>query len=306
MDSEQTQAVLALLTGYVSHELKLWLESQKGLDAFGVPCDDPQWGLETFDIRSERGPRGSNETAPVPSPVKPFQAKQEPSVQVPSFRERENLPGGACFSSFMSLRQSHQSEGPKTLEEREAQISVSRARAQSCTRCPLGVQRRGVLWGTGPADASIMFIAAGGNPAELDQGRMMPGADGELLERIIAAMSKLTPEASIERIYMTNVIKCSHNPGKQRETSASRCLGWLREEVRAVCPKVIVVWGAFAYHAMVGGRDPISVVRGTVFQFEGVPAIVTHHPHEVSTNVKLKGFIWKDVQQAVELLKQRV
>ena len=146
--------------------------------------------------------------------------------------------------------------------------------------------------------------AAGGNPKELETGRIMTGEAGEMLDRIVAAMAKLSPMAEPERIYMTNVLKCAHVPPRPQALEAARkCLPVLREEIAIVAPKVIIIWGEFAFRAMFGTDALISQVRGQVFKFEGISAIPTHHPMEMVKNPKLKGRTWADLQAALEIAK---
>ena len=150
-----------------------------------------------------------------------------------------------------------------------------------------------------------MFVAAGGNPAEIDEGRIMTGAAAELLDNIVHAMAGLHSEARAERIYMTNVIKCAKCPARGKAQDCARlCLPWLQKEVSIVAPDVIVVWGELAYRAMFGGDSLISQVRGCELVFEGVKTIATHHPLEMIRNPGLKARVWADMKLAVSFIKK--
>lgn len=299
MDSSHVQAVLGCLLRDVASGLSEWLELQKALGAECVPPDDPGYGVPAVVVRAQSSS---------------LEAVQPPSASVRSVSVSPSpakpCVGGAllgCLASFNALRGSEQQAVPETREEKAAALEQLRIRASGCRMCRLGGVRRDIVWGSGPCDASIVFVAAGGNPNELEKGRIMPGDAGVLLDRIIAAMSKLHPEAAPERIYMTNVIKCASLPAKpEMREIAKCCLNILREEIRIISPKVVVVWGPLAYQAMFGGAAQVSQVRGMVQKFENIPAVVTHHPLEILRNENLKGRTWADVKLAVEQLPPRI
>ena len=100
------------------------------------------------------------------------------------------------------------------------------------------------------------------------------------------------------------IIKCCATPaGPQRAAVAKMCVRYLREEVRLVQPKVILIWGQMAYSAMFGDDTNIISVRGEMRRFEQIPAIATHHPLECIRSPKLKGPVWNDVRTVLSLLK---
>lgn len=314
VDSHQVQAVLGCLLSEVAAELSGWCEAQKDLGAEYLPLDDASYGVQT------RGP------VFVPAPAQRVAARASAGVgaqapqpqsadgaQVRGISEKRPHPamsGGmltGCLASFNALRGSDKPARLENNAEKAAALEMLRCRTASCRLCRLGGVRRDIMWSTGPCDASVMFVAAGGNPHELESGRIMPGEAGVLLDRIIAAMAKLHPEASPDRIYMTNVIKCASFPNKAEiRDVVKNCLNVLREEIRIISPKVIVVWGPLAYQAMFGGDVQISQVRGTVQKYENIPTIVTHHPLEMIKNGNLKGRTWADVQLAVAQLPRNI
>lgn len=293
------QAVLGCLLRDVASGLSEWLELQKELGAECVPPDDPGYGVPAVVVR-----------APVPS--RDVARQPSASVRPASVASSSARPVGGssllgCLASFNALRGAERQVMPATREEKAAALEQLRIRASSCRMCRLGGVRRDIVWGSGPCDASIVFVAAGGNPNELEMGRIMPGEAGVLLDRIISAMAKLHPEAAPERIYMTNVIKCASFPAKPEMREVAKCcLNILREEIRIISPKVVVVWGPLAYQAMFGGAGQVSQARGMVQKFENIPAVVTHHPLEILKNENLKGRTWADVKLAVEQLPPRI
>ena len=314
VDSHQVQTVLGYLLRDVATGLSGWIEAQKELGAEYLPMDEPGYGMRTGSAMfvSTPTPSVAVRTAPISEGQTAYPPKAEvaPSRGASGPRPASAMSGGAltgCLASFNALRGSDKPVRLESKAEKSAALDVLRCRTASCRLCRLGGVRRDIMWSTGPCDASMMFVAAGGNPRELESGRIMPGDAGVLFDRIVAAMAKLHPEASPERIYMTNVIKCASFPNKAEIRDVAKCcLNVLREEVRIISPKVIVVWGPLAYQAMFGGDVQISQVRGTIQKFENIPTIVTHHPLEMIQNGNLKGRTWADVQLAVAQLPRSI
>ena len=294
-----TKAILTLLTQTVAHDLSNWLESQRNLGSDGLPAEDIAWAIPSEIKPVSKTSQPDTVTARVSVP--------QPQVSTVSANLRPS-PGGTSSSgsmaSFMALRQSSVRPQYQSSEERETVLNTQKAHAEACRQCILGNTRQGIIWGKGPADAKMVFIAAGGNPRELETGRIFTDEAAQLIDRIVQAMSDLHPDCSAERIYMTNVIKCACVPPRNKTVDIARsCLRFLRQEIQIIQPKVIVIWGEMAYRAMFGDMQTISQIRGTWNVFEGVPAMTTHHPLEMIKNPKLKGRVWQDLQLAVEKLK---
>lgn len=299
LNAEETHLLLTLFAQEIGIELSNWVENQKSLGLLETPVDDPQWGIAAIN------PINPMKSVRVATPTSDRERSALPTSQEVSSPSRTSLMGG-CFKAFESIRSHQEAPVLLTVADREAANIALKSRASACKNCVLGGQRRDILWGYGPCDASILFVAAGGNPAELEAGRIMPGAAAELLDKIVNAMAGLHEEARPDRIYMTNIIKCACIPAKKdvREV-ARRCLPYLRHEVKIVSPKIIVVWGELAFRTMTGSDALISQARGSFFNFEGVPAMATHHPMEMIKNPQLKARVWNDLKLVVDKLSEK-
>ena len=289
----QTQTLLAMLLADASRELQNWIANQQELGAITAPVDDPTWG-NAQNLPQYQQP--TTQTAAKPTTVIPPHTAQ---------KSKTNSSQATTMAMFKSLRK----ESPKpqlyTTHEKILALDVHAAKIGACRQCMLGNLRQRIFAGYGPANAQIMFVAAGGNPKEPDAGRIMTGEAAEMLDKIIAAMANLSPIATPERIYMTNVIKCAHLPPRtQALDTAKKCLPLLREEINIIAPKVIIIWGELAFRAMFGSDALISQVRGQIFKFEGFSAIPTHHPMEMIKNPKLKARTWDDLQLALDIAKK--
>jgi uracil-DNA glycosylase len=146
--------------------------------------------------------------------------------------------------------------------------------ASACTKCRLAGGRTQVVYGTGNADADLMFIGEGPGYYEDKQGEPFVGAAGQLLNRMLE-------EIGVRRgdVYIANVIKC-RPPGNRDPLpeEVDACTPWLREQIALIEPRVIVTLGNFATRFMLDKPVSISRVRGQRFPLEGRTIIPTFHP----------------------------
>jgi uracil-DNA glycosylase family 4 len=146
--------------------------------------------------------------------------------------------------------------------------------ASGCTKCRLSGGRTQVVYGTGNADADLMFIGEGPGYYEDKQGEPFVGAAGQLLNRMLE-------EIGVRRadVRITNVILC-RPPGNRdpMPDEVETCTPWLREQIELVDPRVIVTLGNFATRFMLDRPVSISRVRGQRFPLEGRIVIPTFHP----------------------------
>jgi uracil-DNA glycosylase family 4 len=87
--------------------------------------------------------------------------------------------------------------------ERREQLKAVYERAKNCTRCPLHQTRTTVVFGSGNADADLMFVGEAPGANEDKQGLPFVGQAGKLL-------TKLLGEIGLDRdqVFICNVVKC--------------------------------------------------------------------------------------------------
>ena len=146
--------------------------------------------------------------------------------------------------------------------------------ASACTKCRLAGGRTQVVYGTGNADADLMFIGEGPGYYEDKQGEPFVGAAGQLLNRMLEGIGVRRSD-----VYIANVIKC-RPPGNRDPLpeEVDACTPWLHEQIALIEPRVIVTLGNFATRFMLDKPVSISRVRGQRFPQEGRTIIPTFHP----------------------------
>jgi len=181
----------------------------------------------------------------------------------------------------------------------EALVSV-REDIGDCTRCKLHMLgRKQVVFGVGNPDADLMFVGEAPGADEDEQGIPFVGRAGQLLTKIIEAI-----ELSRDDVYIANVIKCRPPGNRNPEPDEiERCEPFLFRQIDTIKPKVIVTLGKFAAQTLLRTDDPISRIRGRVFDYRGARLVPTFHPAYLLRNPSSKREVWEDMKLVRKLLK---
>jgi DNA polymerase len=172
-----------------------------------------------------------------------------------------------------------------------------------CSRCKLhALGRRQVVFGVGNPNADLMFVGEAPGADEDIQGIPFVGRAGQLLTKIIEAIGLRR-----EDVYIANVIKCRPPQNRNPEQDeVDTCEPFLFQQVDAIRPKVIVALGTFAARTLLRTLDPISRLRGRVYEYRGAKLIPTFHPAYLLRNPASKREVWEDMKIVRELLKPEV
>lgn len=198
---------------------------------------------------------------------------------------------------------------PRTTLDREAKLNVLQAmdtdEVKPCRKCGLCEGRTNTVFGEGDADAKLMFIGEGPGQTEDETGRPFVGKAGELLDKMIVAMG-----LTREQVYIANVVKC--RPPNNRAplpTEVDACWDYLRRQVEAINPRVIVTLGGPATNRILMTEKGITAIRGawsqcTLFN-PPIPVMPTFHPAFLlrSYTPDNRKKVWADLQQVMGLLK---
>jgi uracil-DNA glycosylase len=179
-------------------------------------------------------------------------------------------------------------------------LATIRADIGDCTRCKLHtLGRRQVVFGVGNPNADLMFVGEAPGADEDVQGEPFVGRAGQLLTKIIEAIG-----LSRSDVYIANVIKCRPPQNRNPEQDeVDTCEPFLFRQVDVIQPKVIVALGTFAARALLRTLDPISRLRGRVFEYRGAKLIPTFHPAYLLRNPSSKREVWEDMKLVRSLLK---
>jgi uracil-DNA glycosylase family 4 len=141
-------------------------------------------------------------------------------------------------------------------EERREALKDLYRQARGCTRCPqLAATRKTVVFGSGNADANLMFVGEAPGKNEDEQGLPFVGQAGKLLD-------KLLEEIGLQRsdVFICNVLNC-RPPGNRDPApiEIENCQDYLLRQVELIQPHVICTLGNFATKLL--RADPTGITR---------------------------------------------
>lgn len=169
-----------------------------------------------------------------------------------------------------------------------------------CSRCKLHrLGRKQVVFGVGNPNADLMFVGEAPGADEDVQGIPFVGRAGQLLTKMIAAI-----DLSRDDVYIANVIKCRPPENRNPEPDeVETCEPFLFQQIDAIRPKVIVALGKFAAQTLLRTQDPISRLRGRVYDFRDAKLIPSFHPAYLLRNPSAKRDAWDDLKKVRDLLR---
>jgi uracil-DNA glycosylase family 4 len=169
-----------------------------------------------------------------------------------------------------------------------------------CTRChELASTRTQTVFGVGDPQARLVFLGEAPGADEDKQGEPFVGRAGQLLTKIIEAIG-----LTRQQVYIANVIKC-RPPGNRNpeQDEVATCEPFLFEQIAAIRPKVVVALGKFAAQSLLRSTEPITKLRGRVFEFRGASLIPTFHPAYLLRNPPAKREVWEDMKKVRDMLQ---
>jgi DNA polymerase len=222
----------------------------------------------------------------------------------PSWRERvdrEPEPAAAGFSRPDDVRLKADATGVIELTPVES-LAVVRADIGDCTRCKLhALGRKQIVFGVGNPQADLMFVGEAPGADEDIQGIPFVGRAGQLLTDIIEKGLQI-PRRDV---YIANVIKCRPPQNRNPEPEeVETCEPFLFQQIDIIKPKVIVALGKFGAQTLLRTLEPISRLRGRVFDYRGAKLVPTFHPAYLLRNPSSKREVWEDMKLVRKLLAE--
>jgi len=222
----------------------------------------------------------------------------------PAWRERDSEPvdnGGVRLQADQSADRDVDVNGPAKAGHYVLTLADVRADIGDCTRCKLHTLGRSqIVFGVGNPQADLMFVGEAPGADEDIQGVPFVGRAGQLLTKIIEAIG-----LKREEVYIANVIKCRPPQNRNPEPDeVEKCEPFLFQQIDIIKPKVIVALGKFGAQTLLRTLDPISRLRGRVFEYRGAKLIPTFHPAYLLRNPSSKREVWEDMKLVRKLLAE--
>jgi len=169
---------------------------------------------------------------------------------------------------------------------------------QGCSLCTLSKERKSIVFGAGNPRADLVLVGEAPGREEDIKGYPFVGEAGQLLDKILFAM-----RLSREDVYICNVIKCRPQQNRDPQPNEiSSCEPFLKQQLMAIKPKLILALGRFATQTLLQTKEPISRLRGQWHEYEGIDLMPTFHPAYLLRNPAGKREVWEDVKKVISKL----
>jgi DNA polymerase len=189
----------------------------------------------------------------------------------------------------------------RALAPRDAGLAAIAQRVAACEKCALHKTRTRTVPGQGNPHPDILFVGEGPGEEEDIQGLAFVGAAGQLLTKMIEAMGYGRKE-----VFIANIVKC-RPPGNRAPLpeEMEACLPYLKAQIAALKPRVIVALGATAVKGLIDPRASITRLRGHWRKFEGIDVMPTYHPAYLLRAPSAKKEAWADLKETLRRLGRR-
>ena len=170
----------------------------------------------------------------------------------------------------------------------------------ACQKCALGQSRTNSVFGVGNPDADLMFVGEAPGEQEDLSGIPFVGRAGQLLDKFLYAVD-------IDRsdVYIANILKC--RPPKNRDPlpeEEDACIGYLREQVRLIRPKVIVCLGRISAMRLIKPDFKITREHGQWFEKGDFLMTAVYHPAALLRDPRKKEDMLEDMKRIREKLNE--
>jgi len=142
--------------------------------------------------------------------------------------------------------------------ERRSLLKAVYEQARDCRRCALHQSRTTVVFGSGNANAELMFIGEAPGANEDRMGLPFVGQAGKLLDKLLAEIG-----LNRQDVFIANTLKC--RPPDNRDPHPNEieaCQDYLRRQVELIEPSVICSLGNFATKLLRADSTGISRLHG--------------------------------------------
>jgi DNA polymerase len=171
-------------------------------------------------------------------------------------------------------------------------LALVREDLGDCQRCKLAPLRTNLVFGVGNPDAHLVFVGEAPGADEDAQGEPFVGKAGQLLTKMIEAMGYAR-----EDVYICNILKCRPPGNRNPEPDEiAKCEPFLKAQLAALRPRVIVALGKFAAQCLLRDDTPISRLRGNFRSYEGIQLMPTFHPAYLLRDPTKKKEAWADLK----------
>ncbi|MBQ7857908.1 MAG: uracil-DNA glycosylase [Oscillospiraceae bacterium] len=174
------------------------------------------------------------------------------------------------------------------------------AKCRDCQACPLSQRRTNMVFGVGRKDADIMLIGEGPGMQEDLQGEPFVGPAGKLLDDMLSII-----DLNRSNVYIANIVKCRPpNNRDPMEEEQDACIGYLKEQIQLVQPKIIVALGRIAGARIQHPGIRITREHGMWACRNGIWHTTIYHPSALLRKPELRPETFDDLLSIREKIRE--
>jgi len=156
--------------------------------------------------------------------------------------------------------------------------------------------------GEGNLEAELMFIGEGPGHDEDVQGRPFVGRAGQLLTKIIQAMT-----FDRKDVFITNIVKCRPPGNRDPEPSeVEACHDYLLSQIAIIEPKIVCTLGRIAAHALIDPNLSITREHAKQRRMSGILYLPLYHPAAALHQARLAEALESDFTQLRAVLDREI
>lgn len=177
-----------------------------------------------------------------------------------------------------------------------------RSACENCDKCALAETRTNCVFGVGYENADLMFVGEAPGEQEDKTGTPFVGRAGQLLDKFLFAV-----DIKREDVYIANILKC--RPPKNRDPlpdEEEACIGYLRQQVNLIKPKVIVCLGRIAAMKLIKPDFKITQEHGQWFKKGNYLMTAVYHPAALLRDPRKKEDMLEDMKKIKAKLSEEI
>lgn len=187
------------------------------------------------------------------------------------------------------------------VEEKRERLKEFYLKIKDCRSCDLWKTKNKFVFGSGSAEAEILFIGEAPGKNEDLQGRPFVGRAGKILDQLLASIG-----LTRNQVFIANVLKC-RPPGNRdpRSEEVEACKGYLYRQIEIIDPRVICTLGKHSTQLILNTKKGITGLRGHIYRVDSRLVLPINHPAAVLYSPAKYGILEKDFNKIKELLEQK-
>ncbi|MCQ2770489.1 MAG: uracil-DNA glycosylase [Clostridia bacterium] len=179
-------------------------------------------------------------------------------------------------------------------------LEITKEKCLNCRNCSLCDTRKNVVFGVGNESSPIVFVGEAPGENEDIEGIPFVGAAGKFFDKYLLAV-----DIPRDDVYICNILKC--RPPKNRDPKPEEedaCLPWLREQIKAINPKVIICLGRIAASRLIGPDFKITRDHGKWFDKGNFKMCAVYHPSALLRDPSKKVAMLEDMIEIAKVYKE--